>query len=65
MGFSEGFNPFRSSDATISAKSAEMPVLRIAVPGIASGEADPGGRAWIWLPAALVTAGVVVVVLRR
>jgi hypothetical protein len=42
-----------------------MPALRIAVPGISSGEADPGGRAWIWLPAAIVAAGVVVVALRR
>ena len=65
MGFSEGFNPFRSSDATVSAKSAEMPVLRIAVLGVASGEADPGGRAWIWLPAAIAAAGVVVAVRRR
>lgn len=49
MGFSEGFNPYRSSDETVAAKSADMPVLRIGVPAIAPREADPGGRAWIWL----------------
>jgi deazaflavin-dependent oxidoreductase (nitroreductase family) len=50
MGFTEGFDPFRADDETVRLKTAEMPVLRIDVAGIAGGPFDPGGRAWLAWP---------------
>jgi hypothetical protein len=54
MGLTEGFNPYRDDDETVREKTAEMPVLRVGVPGLASGAWDPGGRAWLWMPATLL-----------
>jgi deazaflavin-dependent oxidoreductase (nitroreductase family) len=56
VGLLEGFNPFRASDETIAAKTAEMPVLRIRPTGVASGPCDPGGWAWIWGPVLTIAA---------
>jgi hypothetical protein len=62
---SECFNPFRVSDETIRAKTAEMPVLRIRPTGIANGASDPGGWAWAWGPILTIALVAVIVVLVR
>ena len=66
MGFTEGFNPFRASDDTIRARTAEMPVLRIRATGnaITGGAFDPGGRAWLWVPISAIGLAIVLARIR-
>ena len=47
-GFFEGYNPFTISDDELSAKSADLPVLRIRPLGVGNGASDPAGWAWVW-----------------
>jgi deazaflavin-dependent oxidoreductase (nitroreductase family) len=46
-GFFEGYNPFTISDEELSAKVADLPLLRFQPLGIGSGASDSGGWAWI------------------
>ena len=48
-GFFEGYNPFKISDAELSARSVDLPVLRIRPLGLGSGAADPSGWGWVWV----------------
>lgn len=47
-GFFEGYNPWRIGDEALSAKIADIPLLRFQPVGIGSGAFDAGGWAWIW-----------------
>jgi deazaflavin-dependent oxidoreductase (nitroreductase family) len=54
MGFTEGFDPFRDSDETVRARTAEMPVLRVRpADAVRGGAFDPGGRGWLLVPGVL------------
>ncbi len=45
-GFFEGYNPHTIDDAALREKIADLPVLRLRVPGLAGGADDPGGWGW-------------------
>ena len=47
-GFFEGYNPFTISDAELTARSADLPLLRLQPIGVGNGASDPGGLAWVW-----------------
>lgn len=46
-GFMLGFNPHTASEAELSHKTRDIPVIRVTPTGIASGPSDAGG--WLWL----------------
>jgi deazaflavin-dependent oxidoreductase (nitroreductase family) len=48
-GFFEGYNPFTITDAELTEKIADLPVLRFCPLGLGSGASDAGGWAWIWV----------------
>ena len=47
-GFFEGYNPFTISDAELTQKIEDLPLLRFHPLGLGSGASDAGGWAWIW-----------------
>jgi hypothetical protein len=57
--FTEGVNPWRATDDELLRKTAAKPVVRFAVDGLRPGPGDPGGWAWLWLPAAVVAAAAI------
>lgn len=61
-GFFEGYNPFTITDAELTEKTADLPVLRFRPLGLGSGASDAGGWAWIW---AFVTTVILIVLLVR
>jgi hypothetical protein len=61
-GFFEGYNPFTISDAELTEKTADMPLLRFTPLGLGSGPSDAGGWAWIW---AFVITVILIVLLVR
>ena len=46
-GFFEGYNPFTIPDEELREKTADLPVLRLRVPGLVGGAVDPGGWGWL------------------
>jgi deazaflavin-dependent oxidoreductase (nitroreductase family) len=48
-GFFEGYNPFTISDAELTQKIEDLPLLRFHPLGVGSGPSDAGGWAWIWV----------------
>jgi deazaflavin-dependent oxidoreductase (nitroreductase family) len=51
-GFLEGFNPYRIDDQALMERTAGMPLICIQPVGLGSGASDPGGWAWVGMPAA-------------
>jgi deazaflavin-dependent oxidoreductase (nitroreductase family) len=47
-GFFEGYNPFTVTDAELTEKIGDLPLLRFHPLGLGSGPSDAGGWAWIW-----------------
>jgi len=48
-GFFEGYNPFTITEAELTAKSADLPLLRFHPLGLGNGASDQGGWAWVWV----------------
>lgn len=46
-GFFEGYNPFTISDAALTQKIEDLPLLRFHPLGLGNGPSDAGGWAWI------------------
>ena len=46
-GFFGGYNPLNISEEELSAKVADLPLLRFTPNGVGSGASDPAGWAWI------------------
>jgi deazaflavin-dependent oxidoreductase (nitroreductase family) len=53
-GFFEGYNPFTISDAELSQKIADLPLLRFSPIGVGSGPSDAGGWMWVWVVPVLI-----------
>jgi deazaflavin-dependent oxidoreductase (nitroreductase family) len=61
-GFFEGYNPFTITDAELTQKIEDLPLLRFHPLGLGSGPSDAGGWAWIWT---LVITVILIVLLVR
>jgi deazaflavin-dependent oxidoreductase (nitroreductase family) len=54
-GFFEGYNPWKISNAELTMKTADLPLIRVHPTGIGNGPADAKGWAWIgWLAVVVV-----------
>jgi len=61
-GFFEGYNPFTITDAELTEKIADVPILRFKPLGLGGGPSDAGGWAWIW--AFIITVVLIVLLVR-
>ena len=56
-GYFEGYNPRKISDQELSAKVADLPLLRFTPNGVGAGASDPAG--WAWISVFVITIAII------